>query len=449
MRNSLIFPTNEGIAYADWTGLAPRPASSHERSSKLIDPEMGIGFAITSGTNPRRRSRSADPVPKAREVGFGPPPPSIRRRRSDEIRYWRESSFSERLPLSPISSDKRSERAPEEFSQSQPESPPQAFNFGPLIGEMKTMKITEAAFIESRVRTLEIKVANMQSAVWKLRGRPSGGVFTVQDLARRGDGEDTAHFISSVPLSQPFEQADKSPGDESPSPLESMYPETFLSSPDVESESSSKKDRPSSLSTAIWAPPNQEGLSSLDENLHSPLPSAPTHEHLRSLITTIKREQKARRKLESQVSTLYSLIEEMRRAGYSNGSNQTGRSAIASTDKSSGGQKEGQGEGQEHGSYPESRPTQFMEFDGTAGGGEDDTYILDGYATSEDVFGTPLTQPLAEMPTPEQKEYFFSGVVSNPYNSAPRQELQPDPPTDHHRLSLSQLTTRSAVEQVS
>ncbi|KAI9784628.1 MAG: hypothetical protein M1839_001850 [Geoglossum umbratile] len=440
VRTSLLFSPAEGISYANWTGLAPRPASSHERSSKLVDPEVGIGFAITSGTNPRRRSRSAGPLLKAREIGFGSSSPGLNRRRSDEIRYWRQSTTSERPPLSPISLDKPGERALEEVAQSQPESPPRAFDFGPLTGEMKTMKITEAASLESRVRTLETKMANMQSAIWKLRGRPSGGVFTVADIPKPVNGGESTHCQSPAPVNQTLERVSKFPNDGSP---EFTYPETFLASPDMESESSSKKSRPLSLSTAIWAPVNQEGTSSLDENLHllQP-PPVLTHEHYRILVAAIKREQKARRRLELQVSTLHDLIEEMRQAGYTNDNNQTGRSVIASISKPPV-------ENQQQRSYPEPGAMRFLGFEGTAGEGEDDTYTLDGYAASEDVFGTPLTQPVAEVPTLEQKEYFFGGAdaLSSYNGSVLQEEAQLDIPS---RLSLSQLTTRSVVvEQVS
>ncbi|KAI9760238.1 MAG: hypothetical protein M1840_002581 [Geoglossum simile] len=440
-RNSLLFSPNEGVPYASWTGLAPRPASSHERSSRLIDPDMGIGCAITSGTNPQRRSKSAGPLPKTREMGIGSPPLSLRRRRSDDIRYWRESTISERPPVSPISLDKPGERAPEEVAQSKPEFLPQGFDFGPLIGEMKTMKITEAATLESRVRTLETKMANMQSALWKLRGRPSGGVFAVPDIPKQVDGGYSTHRQSPVQLSQTPERVNKFPGDVPPSPSEFIFPETFLASPDMESERSSKKDRPSSLSTAIWTPPNQEGTGSLDENLYALQPPPVfTHEHYKILVAAIKREQKARRRLELQVSTLHDLIEEMRQAGYTNNSNQTGWSAIVSTKKPSV-------ENQQQRPHPEPSPTRFLGFTSTADEGEDGTYTLDGYAASEDVFGTPLTQPVAEVPTPEQKEYFFGADASNSYNnSVLQQEVQLDAPS---RLSLSQLTTRNVVEQVS
>jgi hypothetical protein len=400
---------------------------------------MGIGFAITSGMNPRRRSRSAGPLPKTREIGVGSPSLSLRRRRSDEIRYWRESTISERPPTSPISLDKLGERAPEEVAQSKPEPLPHGFDFGPLIGEMKTMKITEAATLESRVRTLETKMANMQSALWKLRGRPSGGVFTLSDIPKRVDGGDSTHRQSPVQIGQTLERGSEFPGDGPPSPSEFTFPETFLVSPDMEPEPSSKQDRPLSLSTAIWSPPNQEGTRSLDENIYAlQPPPVLTHEHYKILVAAIKREQKARRRLELQVSTLHGLIEEMRQAGYTNNSNQTGWPAIASTRKPPV-------ENQQH---LDLKPTRFAGLAGAADEGEDDTYTLDGYAASEDVFGTPLTQPVAEVPTPEQKEYFFGADASNPYNnnSVLQQEVQLGAPS---RLSLSQLTTRSVVEQVS
>lgn len=49
--------------------------------------ERDIGLAVTSGSNPKRRSRSAGAL---RDIGKGHPD-SSGRRRSDEIRYWRAS----------------------------------------------------------------------------------------------------------------------------------------------------------------------------------------------------------------------------------------------------------------------------------------------------------------------------------------------------------------------
>ena len=103
---SRLWTPTQGPAYGDWTGLSPRPASSHARGSRA-DPDTeaeavaGIGMAVTSSGHPKRRSRSLGEI---REAAAGH---TVARRRSDEIRYWRES-YDPGI-LSPLSSHKAEE----------------------------------------------------------------------------------------------------------------------------------------------------------------------------------------------------------------------------------------------------------------------------------------------------------------------------------------------------
>ncbi|KAH7162711.1 hypothetical protein B0J13DRAFT_517967 [Dactylonectria estremocensis] len=152
----------------DLTGLSPRPASSQGRDSRTAqrdDDPAEIGRAITSDfTGSRRRSRSLSGLPEVDEDQ------SKARRRSDEIRYWRESydpGF-----MSPVSSD-----APEvediapmgaEATDKDPlKAPPEPFHFGtfPTMREIGGMKITQAANLEIRVSNLEARVYRLEQVL--------------------------------------------------------------------------------------------------------------------------------------------------------------------------------------------------------------------------------------------------------------------------------------------
>ena len=147
----------------DWTGLSPRPASSHARGSKVgddVEADAHIGMAVTSGSHPNRRSRSLGEI---RETAVAH---TVTRRRSDEIKYWRESY--EPGVLSPMSSNKPEAEEPtlldgsENPPEEEPQEPPQPFNFGPL-GELAGMKITQAA-------NLRLAFSNWRNVCLKLRG---------------------------------------------------------------------------------------------------------------------------------------------------------------------------------------------------------------------------------------------------------------------------------------
>lgn len=166
----------------DWAGLSPRPASTHARGSRIMedDPDA-IGRAITSDSNAdmghKRRSRSLSQLDEvALEHNGG-------RRRSDEIRYWRESyDIIPAGPQSPISSNPnedemeiRDTRRPsmsvaESAVEMVPKTPPQPFNFGSLasMNEMAGMKITQAATLDERFGYLEARMYKLERVVNQL-----------------------------------------------------------------------------------------------------------------------------------------------------------------------------------------------------------------------------------------------------------------------------------------
>ncbi|KAI2466626.1 hypothetical protein F4781DRAFT_405183 [Annulohypoxylon bovei var. microspora] len=192
-------------------GLSPRPASTHGRGGNLSrddDPE-DIGRAITSDSRThRRRSRS---LSQLNDVAVG----HIRvRKRSDEIRYWRES-FNQPI-LSPNSStvnnddhviaDTDAGTQPETPAdppeQLLPKTPPQPFNFGPMVG----MKITQAASLEDRIVSLEVhnqKLEKLLSQLFQVvpgvssyvPGTPDGGAPPRGSIAHSATFATPSHAV--------------------------------------------------------------------------------------------------------------------------------------------------------------------------------------------------------------------------------------------------------------
>ena len=159
-----------------WFGLSPRPASSHGRSSRMTgtgeDPgEIGRAITSDSGGGTRRRSRSLSNLDDIAALRAGA------RRRSDEIRYWRES-FNVGL-LSPLSSnapgadDNDAGMGDTSLPESPvveraPRTPPQPFNFGNIPNEMAGMKITQAASLDGRIGGLESRVHHLERTVHRV-----------------------------------------------------------------------------------------------------------------------------------------------------------------------------------------------------------------------------------------------------------------------------------------
>lgn len=180
---SRLWTPNKTPGYVDWTGLSPRPASSHARGSKAIsDAEVNsaIGTAITNNNHPNRRSRSVGELQEAMRTHV------VTRRRSDEIRYWRES-YDPGL-LSPMSSNKAETEDPLPVEPEEPPKP-EPFNFGPM-GEMAGMKITQAASLETRVQRLEGRMNKLERTVAGIR---SEGRLELQDPPKRN----SANYRSS------------------------------------------------------------------------------------------------------------------------------------------------------------------------------------------------------------------------------------------------------------
>lgn len=187
----------------EWAGLSPRPASTHARGSRFTeeDPDA-IGRAITSDGNGsdlghKRRSRSLSQLNEVALEAAG-------RRRSDEIRYWRES-YDVPGPLSPLSSGpieteteaneenyelgggRVSMSVAESAADRIPKTPPQPFHFGSVatMKDMVGMKITQAVTLEERFGNLEVRMIKLERVVDQLCHSVPGfkGPFTENSSA--------------------------------------------------------------------------------------------------------------------------------------------------------------------------------------------------------------------------------------------------------------------------
>ncbi|PNY29745.1 Uncharacterized protein TCAP_00341, partial [Tolypocladium capitatum] len=161
-----------------FTGLSqrpassPRPASSHDRGARLADcsedPDE-IGRAITSDVQGlRRRSRSLYTIPLAESAM-----PGVARRRSDEIRHWRESYCpSVKSPVSSLPSEIEDVGASaaderETVVEEPPRTPVIPFTFEDVrsMKEVAGPEITEVASLDSRICGLESRVSQLEEFV--------------------------------------------------------------------------------------------------------------------------------------------------------------------------------------------------------------------------------------------------------------------------------------------
>lgn len=197
---------------SDLAGLSPRPASAQGRDGRAThgneDPEE-IGRAITSDFTGRRRSRSMSGLIEVEEEGNTS---RTSRRRSDEIRYWRESY--DPAFMSPVSSNipENDETRPDspattEKTEEKPvEKHPEPFTFGTFanMGEMAGMKITQAASLETRLGQLESRVRQLEQVLTHLckaipdfqlptesLDRPESSIFDQGSLKAYGTGATT------------------------------------------------------------------------------------------------------------------------------------------------------------------------------------------------------------------------------------------------------------------
>ena len=341
---SRLYAPTRTPGYMNWAGLSPRPASSHARDSEDftgVDPNGPIGYAVTSGSHPNRRSRSLGQLRDAAEQHGV-------RRRSDEIRYWRESYPSyDPDATSPMSSQHRPENDFRPMTQEgEKHEAPQPFNFGPL-GELAGMKITQAASLESRVSTMEARLDRMEKAITSLHDRTSVSTLPLRDYHSRPRTDssdqslprhaphkmyqqthnpqadtsyrmDNRSYDSSRPSTtstqpskyQSYEELSPRPTNLS-SPESAPVPEIPLSRNNLSARHSESMARPLSTSTTIRGIASSSPSRTPDRTISLSKNGSLTAHHYSALLNLITAEQSARQTLEAQVTSLQQQLQSL------------------------------------------------------------------------------------------------------------------------------------------
>ncbi|KAH6606622.1 hypothetical protein Trco_005775 [Trichoderma cornu-damae] len=300
-------------ASARWvkpTGLTPRPASTQDWGSRLVDashdPEE-IGRAITTGL--KRRSRSLSFIPLIETT----PAPSVTRRRSDEIpRGWRDSY--DQGPTSPISStapdcedratfisdksdgepktDDEEAELPDEM-----DSPVKPFTFGnmPYMTEFAgaSLRITDAVKLETRIGHVENRLSLVE------------GLLTHARQASPGAGLSNDSFERLAPpfpaWSSTFPTAAR-PSSHSSAQMSGTSRLSFGEVPIYTRSASQQATKQPAFATS-----ERSALASSLPILSKPLPAGSfimDHETYKALLTTMENDRAARLALEAQVMEL-------------------------------------------------------------------------------------------------------------------------------------------------
>ena len=277
---------------------------------------QNIGFAVTNGSNPKRRSRSVGAFPSV-DHRMSPIQWHHIRRRSDEIRYWRESthlssfgglkSVGSPEDLSPVLAkgdieDPVGETADETGGENDLGEHNQQFNFG-LPADTLPLQNQESMGLEERLITLEIKLMDFEYALSKLQAGSTSS-------QRNSQFETTKH--QQLANSYRYSDVQQTSVEASPAIQQGPISRSISHKPSVE-DLMNPKPRPTSVATTIKQgahsgihtssekPPADRGMRSSLTNL--------TIEHYTTLITLIRHEQSARQRLEEQVTQLQAQVD--------------------------------------------------------------------------------------------------------------------------------------------
>ena len=244
-----------------------------------------IGFAVTNGSNPKRRSRS---VGAFRDTEHRMSPIQWRRwrRRSDEIKYWRQSTDLGSLGIKSFESPELKQKDDADTADNDDGNLGQRseeFNFGLPVAAIQNQ---DRIGLEERIVTLEIKLMDFEYALSKLQ---AGSTSPPRRLSERIEMAGRQNSVDSY-LSSDHRQA---PIEASPA----LPQETPPPSPSKFVHETTPQQRPTSVATTLKA--SASGLYTSRSSL-----TGLTIEHYTTLITLIRHEQSSRVRLEQQVSML-------------------------------------------------------------------------------------------------------------------------------------------------
>ena len=256
-----------------------------------------IGFAVTNGCHPKRRSRSVGAFRNS-EHRMSPIQWRRCRRRSDEIKYWRQSTDFTSLGLKDLDSPDVTQKDDVDAvddNEGQVDGTNRNFNFG-LSGE--PMPNQERIGLEERIVTLEIKLMDFEYALSKLQAgisTPSRRHSLPGQLPKRQESVDS--YFSDQSRTNP-----------------TVPQVTPPASPSKSANDATPKQRPTSVATTMKPSNSRHSFthrkdSSIDRSVRSSLASL-TIDHYTTLITLIRHEQSARVRLEQQVSRLQQRLDQ-------------------------------------------------------------------------------------------------------------------------------------------
>ncbi|MCJ1304486.1 hypothetical protein MMC08_007298 [Hypocenomyce scalaris] len=293
--------------------------------SQHLSGSGDIGFAVTSGSNDKRRSRSADALRDLNnEHRMSPIQWRRWRRRSDEIRYWREStgeipaifaSIDPQLAQDVEQADLHAKQSVVLEQDRETKEEPENFDFGLLADAMHSQ---ERIAIDERVITLEVKMMDLEYAISKLQAHTPGWPNLLSEQPKS---------VSDVSIysQAPAHQEDR----------DSPDPERFALTPPTKQSHSNYRPQTTPHSTVepsvhtILRPPSISATLRPSTTLHPQLvsPKEPkeststrssmtplTLEHYMALISLIRRERSARMRLEDQVTKLQEQVSDLNRA---------------------------------------------------------------------------------------------------------------------------------------
>ena len=308
-------------------GLSP----GHEDTTAQSVLDDNIGFAITSGSNPKRRSKSVEGLYSlARSQQLSPLPWQTKRRRSEEIQYWRNSVISSPSPLIPDESHDALEQIEEkpaneakslqhEGGHSQGKEEDQVerstFDFGLLATAIHDQ---EQVGLEERVVTVEVKLMDLEYAISKLQRRTPSPI----EASSKADLPSSKPKQRPEPVVRPFRGLASASSSESVSDVDSQERSNHSHNRIRTSHSFStgspkeRKSRPISAATTVRPrghPQNPPSPAETTNSRHVKRGSltAITTDHYATLVSLLRREQTARARLQEQVNELQLQVQQL------------------------------------------------------------------------------------------------------------------------------------------
>jgi len=270
------------------------------RSSSKLPLHYSDGEVVRSV---KRRSRSADELrDEARSHQMSP----IQwRRRSGEIQYWRSSALEKPLPEpAGIQREAYNSRESQRSRFRSVGPPPSSVNPSASRDSLKQFQFdsftsanSQTATMEQRVTTLEVKFVDHEYAIAQLQGC---------DIAR-------PVASANVPKRRSVQDIFLEPNERQFSPPFGEHGQTFLTSPAESPTPSARQNRSSNVPTL--RPITTSGVSSATPPGDSPSNEI-TAAQFDNLMSTLKVEQAARRKLEEKVAELQVQIEGLHSASH-------------------------------------------------------------------------------------------------------------------------------------